>query len=142
MWNPDCSCEPPVAQNTVPADPYNYVYYNQNNYATQSNVTPTNDNKSFQMPPVSPQIEMYPTPMYAQPVPTSPIMYSTPEISEVVIPQTPQMPVYSPQMELSYMSPAPYIYTPTPPSAWYPPGINSQGFIFPTVNTQNVPNRI
>lgn len=88
------------------------------------------------LPPPSPQIEVY-SPVI--PIhPGTPVIYThPPEMTEILLPGTPVQ-MYTPPVDLQYLSPGPYIY-PTPPGPWYPPGIGSQGFIFPTPINQNAP---
>ncbi|KRT82153.1 hypothetical protein AMK59_4122 [Oryctes borbonicus] len=119
-------------------EPYACTYYD-NMYGSPVPLVATN--RSVGTTPTSPQVEVYPT-FFAPPPPVTPVIYAPPEITEIIIP-SPHVPVYSPAIEMSYISPSPFIFPPTPPSSWYPPAINSQGFIFPTpVTTQNVQSRI
>ncbi|CAH0552570.1 unnamed protein product [Brassicogethes aeneus] len=87
-------------------------------------------NMSLAAPPQ--MMEMY-SPMIPIP-PGTPILYApAPEMPEMMIPTTPYT-VFTPPVDVQYVSPGPFVYPPTPPAAWYPSHpINSQGFIFPTV---------
>ncbi|KAK9881067.1 hypothetical protein WA026_014412 [Henosepilachna vigintioctopunctata] len=67
--------------------------------------------------------------------PCTPIIYSPP--AEIMVPTTP-VPMYTSPIEVPYIVPETYSYPPTPSTAWYPVGVNAQGFIFPTPNIQAV----
>lgn len=114
----------------ISPDPYSYTYYD-NLYSSPVPMV-ANDRSVCTTPltPISPQVEVYPT-FFAPPPPVAPVIYASPEITEILLP-SPHVPVYSPAIEMSYISPSPFIYPSTPPATWYPPAINSQGFIFPT----------
>lgn len=61
------------------------------------------------------------------------IPQSTPiEMYSPMVPLPPGTPViYSPPIDMQYISSPQFVYPPTPPAAWYPTGVNSHGFIFP-----------
>ncbi|GJQ74236.1 hypothetical protein Trydic_g19142 [Trypoxylus dichotomus] len=122
-------------------EPYSCTYYD-NMYGSPIPIIASNRSVcTTPLTPTSPQVEMYPT-FFGPPPPITPVIYAPPEIAEIMIP-SPHVPVYSPAIEMSYISPSPFIFPPTPPASWYPPAINSQGFIFPTpVTAQNVQSRI
>lgn len=81
--------------------------------------------------PPSPQVEMY-QPVYPTAPPVTPVILAS-DMSGMMMP-SPQVAMYSPGIEMPFIPTSPFIYPPTPPAAWYPSGINSQGFIFPTAN--------
>jgi hypothetical protein len=97
------------------------------NYEPQTGLT---------IPPPNPQVEVY-SPVIPIP-PGTPVIYAHPsEMPEMMVPTAPFQ-VYTPPVDMQYVSPAPYFYSPTIPTTWYPLGINSQGFIFPTPVNQNL----
>lgn len=79
--------------------------------------------------PQSTPVEMY-SPMMPLP-PGTPVIYTSapPEVTEMVL-SSPSV-IYTPPVDMQYMSPTQFVYPPTPPAAWYPAGVNSHGFIFP-----------
>lgn len=85
--------------------------------------------------PVAPNSPHFP--VFSVP-PSTPIIYTGTDVPDLIL-QSP-LPMYSPTVEMQYITPPPYMYPATPPPAWYPPGVNSQGFIFPT--PPNIPNRL
>lgn len=70
----------------------------------------------------------------------TPIIYGAapvPEVPTEMIMPTPPVVFTTPQMahmDVQYVSPGPFVYPPTPPASWFPPGVNAQGFIFPRPN--------
>lgn len=84
----------------------------------------------------SPPSPIYP--IYSVP-PGTPIVYTAPEMPDLIMSAHPSsVPMFSPPIDMQYMTSSPFIYPTTPPASWYPPGVNSQGFIFPTpVNNTN-----
>ncbi|KAI4458993.1 otu domain containing protein [Holotrichia oblita] len=128
--NNQSNLEPTQMDVPISPDPYSYTYYD-NMYSSPVPMV-ANDRSVCTTPltPISPQVEVYPT-FFAPPPPVAPVIYASPEITEILLP-SPHVPVYSPAIEMSYISPSPFIYPSTPPATWYPPAINSQGFIFPT----------
>lgn len=125
----------PNPQTEVPMSPdgYGYIYYSENS-SVSSKIC------SVPLTPTSP-MEVFHTPIFSPP--STPVIYTTPELPNIYIHPSPQIPLFTPPID--YVPQSPYCMVPsTPPSApWYPHGINSQGFIFPTpVNTQTVPNRM
>ncbi|KAL3277618.1 hypothetical protein HHI36_012959 [Cryptolaemus montrouzieri] len=79
------------------------------------------------LPRVNPSIGVYSSVI---PVPPgTPVIYNPPP--EIMVPTTP-VSMYTSSIEVPYMVPESYSYPPTPNTAWYPLGVNSQGFIFPT----------
>lgn len=125
--------EAEIAQNET----YNYVYDGRmNTFPTSPTVLgpmPQNPMYPVPMTPTSPVIEMYPPPIYSQPM--SPMVYASPENGAAdMIPTPIPMPMYTP--------PFTYVYPQAPTPTWYSHGINAQGFIFPTpVGPQNVSTR-
>ncbi|KAJ8975252.1 hypothetical protein NQ317_012468 [Molorchus minor] len=78
--------------------------------------------------PQATPVEMF-SPVMSLP-PGTPVIYAPapPEMTDMMMPSPI---VYTPPVEMQYISPGPYVYPPTPPAAWYPTGVNSHGFIFP-----------
>ncbi|XP_044756221.1 uncharacterized protein LOC123314884 isoform X2 [Coccinella septempunctata] len=79
------------------------------------------------VPRVNPQMGMY-SPIIPVP-PGTPVIYSP--TAEIIVPTTP-LHMYTPSVEVPYIVPEQYSYPSTPNAAWYPVGVNAQGFIFPT----------
>lgn len=118
-------------------------------YATSTNTSTTErPTLCTNLTPQSP-IDMFPPhyPPYSPIIPMSattpqPIIQYSSQLPDIVVPQAPYT-VYTPTMDIQYVTPNPtFVYQqPTPPATWYPAGINSQGFIFPTPATaQNIPH--
>lgn len=79
-------------------------------------------------PPTTQPVEVY-SPVIPIP-PGTPVIFTHPtEIQDMMVPTPPFL--YTPPVDVQYVSPAPYFYSPTIPTTWYPMGVNSQGFIFP-----------
>lgn len=100
-----------------------YVSYHD----AQENTTLEQSMVCQSMPRVNPQMGMY-SPIIPVP-PGTPVIYSP--TAEIIVPTTP-IHMYTPSVEVPYIVPEQYSYAPTPNTAWYPVGVNAQGFIFPT----------
>lgn len=85
------------------------------------------------LPPPNPQFEVF-SPVIPIP-PGTPVIYA--DVPEMVVPAG-TFQVYTPPVDMQYVSRGPFFYSPTIPTTWYPVGINSQGFIFPTTVNQNL----
>lgn len=140
MTTPDHQTSPPTPSTGIPMSPdgYNYVYYPESSY-NSPNPIPSQKMCPIPMSPCSPQVEMYHPPVYT-PQPSTPVIYASPDVPDYLMQPTPVM--YTPP-PVEYI-PTPYCVLPsTPPTSWYPPGINAHGFIFPApVTTQNVTTRM
>lgn len=131
----------PMVNNEIPPSPsslpmtpdaFNYVYY------SDSTLGSTISSPKICNVPItasSPQVDMYSAPIFQPP---TPIIY-TPKMPDMV-----PITLFTPP-PIEYIPTTPYCLIPsTPPNTQvlgyqYPPGVNSQGFIFPTpISNQNV----
>ncbi|XP_044257856.1 putative bifunctional UDP-N-acetylglucosamine transferase and deubiquitinase ALG13 [Tribolium madens] len=133
-WN-NCTT-PPNTQ--FPVEPEEDIERPDNfqDYTGNFEPQPVKERPPLILPPPNSQVEVF-SPVIPIP-PGTPVIYAhTPDGSEMVVP-APPFQVYTPPVDVQYISPAPFFYSPTIPTTWYPLGINSQGFIFPTPVNQNL----
>lgn len=91
------------------------------------------------LPPNTQPVEVF-SPVIPIP-PGTPVIYASPtDVADVVMPVAAPYQVYTPPVDVQYVPPSPYYYSPTISTTWYPMGINSQGFIFPPPINQNMPS--
>ncbi|KAJ8955781.1 hypothetical protein NQ314_006848 [Rhamnusium bicolor] len=128
--DPDKTLDDSRSQTTQTETGHYQYTQNENNYDPQTTVSPSHERSTLctTLTPQNTPVEVY-SPMISIP-PGTPVIYAAaPEMTEMMMPTTPIM--YTPPVDMQYVSPGPYVYPPTPPAAWYPAGVNSHGFIFP-----------
>ncbi|KYB29260.1 putative bifunctional UDP-N-acetylglucosamine transferase and deubiquitinase ALG13 isoform X2 [Tribolium castaneum] len=129
-WNSSSVYSPP-SQFPLEPDEDNENVDNFQEYAGNFEAQPAKEIPPLILPPPNPPVEIYSAVI---PIPPgTPVIYTH-------TPEGPEMMVYTPPVDVQYVSPTPYFYSPTIPTTWYPLGINSQGFIFPTPVNQNLQN--
>ncbi|XP_065169785.1 protein ovarian tumor locus-like isoform X2 [Atheta coriaria] len=129
----------PQTEIPITPDGFSYVFSDGSNYSP--NYYP--NNRGYQTALNSPQLEIFhPQPVYQSTIGTPVII--APTTTEIIptpspLPHVSHVTMYSPAIEMPcsyYPPPSPFMFPPTPTQpTWYQaPPVNSQGFIFPTIN--------